>query len=268
MLTIINYDNVTSFCTTKTLLSKKLFSAKCYQIDEFLIDSGIVGNRELCLSISPPKAVCFTHAHHDHIGNTAKIMALYDSKVYGSEEGVRNAASIEPLPFFLRMMTGNVPPFHSSIFPEKLEGEELSLEMVHTPGHCDDHVCYYVPSLRYIFSGDLVLAGTTTWISDEVNIWKAIASIKKISRFKIDIIFPGHGGPFHEPKEVLKQKIDNLTELGKTVLEMHDSGLDEKTIRDKVLGKEEIIAFLSQGKLSKLNLVRSFLFDRKDASGL
>ena len=40
---------------------------------------------------------------------------------------------------------------------------------------------------------------------------------------------------------------------------MHDDGISNEVIRDKLLGKEEMIAFLSRGRFSKLNLVKSFL---------
>jgi len=101
--------------------------------------------------------------------------------------------------------------------------------------------------------------GETKWVSDEVNIYRAIESLEKIGKLDIDVLFPGHGRPFEDPPKIIEEKTEHLKELGVSVLELNEKGLSRKEIRDRVLGKEESMAFLTRGRFSKLNLVDSYL---------
>ena len=67
-------------------------------------------------------------------------------------------------------------------------GGGLSLRALFTPGHADDHVCYYMPGERVMFSGDTILGGSSTTVSDLYDYMK----------------FPGAAGPL-SPKNHLSR---------------------------------------------------------------
>ena len=45
-----------------------------------------------------------------------------------------------------------------------IEGDGVTLVAIHTPGHASDHLCYYLEEEKAVFTGDVVLGGSTTVI--------------------------------------------------------------------------------------------------------
>jgi glyoxylase-like metal-dependent hydrolase (beta-lactamase superfamily II) len=84
-------------------------------------------------------AVVLTHTHHDHVGNLADTREAFGVDVWGydtDEDGVDHALA---------------------------DGDRVALgdhgyEVVHTPGHKNDHICLYSPASGVLFAGDLVFA--------------------------------------------------------------------------------------------------------------
>lgn len=84
-------------------------------------------------------AVVLTHTHPDHIGNVDAVTEAFDVAVWGHDPG------------------------HDAVNDELLAGAQVRLgdhayEVIHTPGHKDDHVCLYAPESGVLFAGDLVFA--------------------------------------------------------------------------------------------------------------
>ncbi|MFB6172682.1 MAG: MBL fold metallo-hydrolase [Haloarculaceae archaeon] len=84
-------------------------------------------------------AVVLTHTHSDHVGNTAAVVEAFDVDVWGFDPGhdlVDHAIADE----------GTV---------QLGDDEYVAL---HTPGHIDDHLCFYAADPGILFAGDLVFA--------------------------------------------------------------------------------------------------------------
>ncbi|WP_415382438.1 MBL fold metallo-hydrolase [Halosimplex sp. TS25] len=84
-------------------------------------------------------AVVLTHTHPDHVGNTAALADAFDCDVWGFD------------------------PDHELVDHAIGDGEEVRLgdhsyEALHTPGHKDDHLCFYAADPEVLFAGDLVFA--------------------------------------------------------------------------------------------------------------
>ena len=80
-----------------------------------------------------------THTHSDHVGNLADVVEAFGVEVWGydtDQEGVTQALDTE----------------------ETVQLGDDSYEVIHTPGHKNDHVCLYAPSSGVLFAGDLVFA--------------------------------------------------------------------------------------------------------------
>jgi len=84
-------------------------------------------------------AVVLTHTHPDHIGNLSAVTNEFGAEVWGYD------------------------PDHDAVDHGLTDGDRVGLgdhdyEVLHTPGHKNDHVCLYAGSNGVLFAGDLVFA--------------------------------------------------------------------------------------------------------------
>ncbi|WP_247001342.1 MBL fold metallo-hydrolase [Halosolutus gelatinilyticus] len=82
-------------------------------------------------------AVVLTHTHPDHVGNLDAVKDAFDVDAWGydaSIEGVDHAIGDEEV--------------------VRLGDDEYVA--LHTPGHKDDHLCFYAADAGVLFAGDLV----------------------------------------------------------------------------------------------------------------
>ncbi|WP_299269455.1 MBL fold metallo-hydrolase [Halorientalis sp.] len=84
-------------------------------------------------------ALVLTHTHPDHVGNRPDIVAEFDVDVWGYDTS------------------------HSDVDHAIDDGGTVQLgdhdyRTLHTPGHKDDHLCFYSETASTLFAGDLVFA--------------------------------------------------------------------------------------------------------------
>jgi len=266
MITIRKYGDVKRYITIKKFLNRTLFNSNAYRFCSSFFDTGIDMGDELAESSPSVENIFISHHHHDHVGNTASLQNAYGCNVYCHVNAMDGLSDPDNSSFIECFFAGKVRPSEPTPCPDSVEFDGHEVVPIYTPGHSDDHMSYYITDKRYLFSGDLILWGKTKWVSDEVNIYDAILSLEKVAKLDIEIIFPGHGRPFEEPSKVIEGKISDLKELGASIRELYDEGLSRKEIRNRLLGKEESMAFLTRGRFSKLNLVDSYLDDSAHSS--
>lgn len=66
------------------------------------------------------------------------------------------------------------------------------IEVIHTPGHSPGHCCFYEPERRYLYSGDLIYKGCLDAYYPTTNPIQFYESVKRIQRYQISRIMPGH----------------------------------------------------------------------------
>jgi glyoxylase-like metal-dependent hydrolase (beta-lactamase superfamily II) len=69
-----------------------------------------------------------------------------------------------------------------------------TLRTIETPGHTDDHVCFFLEEERALFSGDLI-AGTGTVVvgAGRPDLARYLASLELVGTLVPRVILPGHG---------------------------------------------------------------------------
>ena len=108
------------------------------------------------------KQIWVTHAHFDHMGGTAALVAGLDPSP---------PVALHPGDLPLWQAKGGAPyfgvPFESSADPgvELAHGDllalgDLTIEVRHAPGHTPGHVMFYFPSEGFLFSGDVIFQGS------------------------------------------------------------------------------------------------------------
>jgi glyoxylase-like metal-dependent hydrolase (beta-lactamase superfamily II) len=70
----------------------------------------------------------------------------------------------------------------------------LELIVVHTPGHTRDHLCFFEPATRTLYTGDHILNGTTSVVHPgEGDMSDYMDSLRKVQALQPLTILPGHG---------------------------------------------------------------------------
>lgn len=82
-------------------------------------------------------AVVLTHTHRDHVGNLDAVTSAFDADVWGYD---RSFAGVD----------------HAIDDEETIQLGDHEYVALHTPGHKDDHLCFYAADAGVLFAGDLV----------------------------------------------------------------------------------------------------------------
>ena len=92
---------------------------------------------------------------------------------------------------------------------EVIEGTEWGLEVLHTPGHASDHLCFFLEEERVLFTGDTVLSGSTAVINPPDGDMAAyLQSLERLRKRRLTRLCPGHGDVLDDPKAVLAEYVD------------------------------------------------------------
>ncbi len=89
-----------------------------------------------------------------------------------------------------------------------LKRNNYSIEVIHTPGHLSNHICFALKEKKVLFSGDHVMGWATTLISPpDGDLGSFMRSLEKLSNRDEKIYYPGHGKPIREPKQMVLAQI-------------------------------------------------------------
>ena len=93
---------------------------------------------------------------------------------------------------------------------EAVEGDGVTLVPVYTPGHASDHLCFFLREERALFSGDLILNGSTTVIPDEDgDLGHYLDSLRRVQALGVRHIYPAHGPVIEDGPGKIQEYIDH-----------------------------------------------------------
>src|SRR6185503_17179509 len=100
-----------------------------------------------------------------------------------------------------------------------IDGKGFVVECVHTPGHTSNHICYALKEGRALFSGDHVMAWSTTVIAPpDGDMRDYLRSLEKLLGRDDAIYWPTHGGPIRDPKPFVKAYLAHRKEREEQIL--------------------------------------------------
>jgi len=152
------------------------------------------------------EAIVVTHTHRDHSPGARLLAARTGAPIVGC--GPHRAARA--------LAAGEVPLLDASAdrahAPDRMmaEGDAISgpgwtLVAVETPGHTMNHLAFALPEGQALFSGDHVMAWSTTIVAPPDGAMQAyMASLDKLRKRDERTYWPGHGGPVREPARFLR----------------------------------------------------------------
>ena len=102
----------------------------------------------------------------------------------------------------------------------------VALDVLHTPGHAPDHLCFALVGQRTVFTGDHVMGWNTTVIAPpEGNMAKFLASLEKLLPRHDKVFLPAHGGRVQTPQRVVKAYIMHRQWREQTILTCLEDGV-------------------------------------------
>ena len=152
------------------------------------------------------KQILVTHTHPDHSPGVRLLKEKLDIPAYG-------------------MLTNSSKNQDQTFNPERIlddgevfQEEEFTIEVVHTPGHASNHLCFILKEEKLIFTGDHIMNGSTVVIGPpDGNMKQYIQSLEKLKEYDIEKIAPGHGELLENPHEVADWIINHRLEREKKV---------------------------------------------------
>ena len=152
------------------------------------------------------KTIVITHTHRDHSPAAAALKAATGARITGcaphfQARGLNAGES--------NMLEGSndlsYAPDHVMADGETLRGDGFTLTALATPGHTMNHLCFALPEERALFSGDHVMAWSTSIVAPpDGAMGPYMASLDRLRGRDEEIYWPGHGGPVREPQRFVR----------------------------------------------------------------
>lgn len=134
-----------------------------------------------------------THGHQDHVFDNARVqeetrarIAIHAADAYRLDPATRPASQLQPPKSVADDLIAEGPLAYV---------RDLELQALHTPGHTEGSVCFYLPTEGVLFSGDLLFAGNVGRIDLPGGDAKQMeASLARVATLPpATRVFPGHG---------------------------------------------------------------------------
>src|SRR5689334_6879331 len=150
--------------------------------------------------------VVLTHTHPDHAPGTARLV---------------KATGAEVLAYGKRLDKDNtITPDRAIGEGDTIEGTEFGLEVLHTPGHAPNHLCFLLEEERVLFTGDTVLDGMFSVVSPQRggDMAQYLASLDRMAKLRLSRLAPGHGDVIDEPRPRIQEYVAHRHDRERQVL--------------------------------------------------
>ena len=138
-----------------------------------------------------------THTHRDHSPAVPKVKAATGATVYA--EGPHRPARPLHVGEAGRLDASADLDFRPDVAladGSVVTGDGWTVEALTTPGHTANHMAYALKEADLIFSGDHVMAWSTSIVAPpDGAMGDYMASLEKLAQRKESVYLPGHGGP-------------------------------------------------------------------------
>jgi ribonuclease/clavin/mitogillin len=152
-----------------------------------------------------------THHHADHSGNLKWAKEVLSAEIAIPAGG-------------RRLLKGRIPRQVTSLEEGQTIdlGKGVRVQVMATPGHSVDSLCYYLEDEGVLFTGDTLLGSSTTTVGDLGAYRRSLQRLLELPNLKV--ICPGHGKIVHDPRERLQQYVDHRNMRERQILKVLKGG--------------------------------------------
>ena len=164
------------------------------------------------------RTILITHRHADHAPAAVRLKRATGARIL-APHGVLDDKVVDQ-----RISDG-----------EEIAIDDETLEVIATPGHTREHVCF-LTSAGELFTGDTVLGeGTTAIFPPDGSMRDYLASLHRLLTHKPKRIFPAHGPTRDEAPVLIEQYIAHRLHREKQVLDcLAEGARSTKAIRKRI----------------------------------
>lgn len=143
--------------------------------------------------------ILVTHDHNDHTPGAAELGRRTDAAVYAYDPRVSDQAVGEG---------------------DRIRVDGLSVEVLHTPGHSDDSLTFWLPAQRLMLTGDTILGRRSAAVFGQLGDFLASSTRLREVAGHDTTLLPGHGEPQADAAPVIdralavrRQRMDQVARL-------------------------------------------------------
>ena len=213
------------------------------------------------------KQILLTHTHPDHSPGTRLLQDNIGVPVFAL---ITESSKDQDITF---------TPERILIDGEIIANEYYSIEVIHTPGHASNHLCYLLKDEKLLFTGDHIMDGSTVVIAPpDGSMQDYIDSLAKLKEYDLNKIAPGHGELIEEPYAVVDWIIKHRFERESKVIDVlkqHNSGDLNTLVKDiysdvdamlhpvaKWSLESHLVKLMDEGVVTRKNDKFSYIGDR------
>ncbi len=206
--------------------------------------------------------ILLTHSHIDHSPLSRQLKTETGARIigFGSADEARTS--------FMKKLSSSLDLGGEEgidkdlVLDKKVVEKQLlklnnyNIEVVHTPGHLSNHICFSLKERKTLFSGDHVMGWATTLISPpDGDLGSFMNSLEKLSAREEVIYYPGHGKSLKEPRKMVlaqikhrrdreKQILNSVSKISRTPAEIVDEVYDDLNPMLKAAAIRNVLAHL------------------------
>ncbi|MCH8905835.1 MAG: MBL fold metallo-hydrolase [Candidatus Heimdallarchaeota archaeon] len=205
----IESDTIAPFSHTNLILIENRDEA-------MLVDPGAKNDsfehfRQILQTLDQTPKIFLTHDHLDHWNALPVIEDLFpDAIIYGHE---------------LTLSRIETTLVKSSVSSGNIEIGDITLQVLHTPGHTDGHLTLFNKTRGILIAGDHVVGiGSAVLSASTGNMTKYFTSTQMLIDLQPKLVYPAHGPVNFNPVKLLKYYIKHRTQREISILQAVNNG--------------------------------------------
>lgn len=166
-------------------------------------------------------AIMCTHTHRDHSPASRALKAATGAPIVGcaalslDDDGPRADTAFDP----------DYAPDRVLGDGEEISGDGWTIRAVATPGHTSNHLCYSLVESGALFTGDHVMAWSTSVVSPPDGDMSAyMASLQKLYDREDSVYYPAHGPAVTKPRQLVRGMLGHRKSREAQILKLLEAG--------------------------------------------
>jgi glyoxylase-like metal-dependent hydrolase (beta-lactamase superfamily II) len=146
------------------------------------------------------EAIILTHTHKDHSALVHEFVEKIDAPLWfeGPHRPSRPRRFLER-DWVARASDYGLMPDHALKEGEHVSVAGFDLQVIATPGHCANHLCFGIGGTPWLLSGDHVMGWNSTMIAvPDGSMAAYLDSLRRLIALPWRHYLPGHGGPIND----------------------------------------------------------------------